>query len=156
MTADSSENGGCAETGAAEASNGKPGLKQVSQRVLHELAETVVQGAQQVATESDDWFLTALRGLNKGAQHTKATAAKLGRYLIHESSKLAPRWLRKKTQRERIRDMLLREARRAKLSGQEFESFSEQIAILVELVLQGTVKVGDVAFERDERLRQGS
>jgi len=141
------------QNGAAPA-NGKRSLKGVSQRVLREVSELIVEGAHQVAQESDTWFLTALGGLNKGARHTQAAASRFGRYVLVETNKLRPSWLKQKTQRERIRSMLLREAKRAKLSGREFEAFSEQIAVLVELVLQGTVKVSDIAFEHDDRLRE--
>ena len=154
MANGTSESDAFVEDGSAQAANGTRNFKQASTRVLHELSETFVSGAHQVAVEGDHWFLTTLRGLNEGAQRTKVAASKVGRYLLQESSKFYPSWLRKRTQRERIRDMLLREAKRAKLSGREYEAFSEQIAILVELVLQGTVKVSEIAFERDDRLRQ--
>jgi hypothetical protein len=131
----------------------KPPLRAVSQRLLRELSETFVHGAHQVATEGDHWFMITVRGLNRGAEHTKLAAHKLGRYLLGGASKLRPSFLATKSQRERIRSALLREAKRAKLSGAEFEAFSEQIAILVELVLQGRIKVSDIAFEQAEALR---
>lgn len=131
----------------------KPPLKEVSQRLLRELSETIVVGAHQVATEGDHWFMITVRSLNRGAERTKLAAHKLGHYLLGEASKLRPSFLETKTQRERIRSALLREAKRAKLSGKEFEVFSEQIAILVELVLQGRIKVNEIAFEQAESLR---
>jgi hypothetical protein len=143
------------EASTAEAAP-KPPLREVSQRLLRELSETFVHGAHQVATEGDHWFMTTVRGLNRGAEHTKLAAHKLGRYLRNGASKLTPSFLAAKTQRERIRSALLREAKHAKLSGKEFEAFSEQIAILVELVLQGRIQVSDIAFEHAESLRSDS
>jgi hypothetical protein len=142
-----------AENGSAEHPQPRPPLREVSQRVLHEISETFVHGAHQVAMEGDHWFLTTLRGLNRGAEHTKLAAHRVGRYLVNEANKLRPSFLKTKTQRERIRAALLREAKRAKLTGKEFDVFSEQIALLVELVLQGRIKVDDVAFEHAESLR---
>src|SRR5678809_312843 len=98
--------------------------------MLHEVSEATTVGARQVANEGDYWFMSAVRCVNTGVRHTKSAIEKFGFCVYEKSRVLKPRWLQQKSQRERIRRMLLREAKRskAKLSGQEFELFSEQIA----------------------------
>ena len=156
----STDGGIKADAGRAEAVARKRDLIKLCRRVVDELSEGAVQGARQVAEESDRWFLTTLQGVDRGAKKTKHALARLGRYLATKSHELRPAWLRKRSHRERIRSMLLREAKRSKvtLSRQEFEAFSEQIATLLDLVLQGRLSVGDIAFEQDQRnqaLHQG-
>jgi hypothetical protein len=126
-----------------------------SRRVITELSLTLLQGARQVAAESDAWFLATVRGLDKGTKVTKGMLAKVGGYVLAQSSKLRPRWLRGQSQHARIHRMLMREARRSKvvLSKAEFEQFSQRIALVIELVLSGGMSIADIAFEQDERSR---
>jgi hypothetical protein len=144
-----------AEPAGPESERRKRRLKELSERVVQELSETILYSARQVATESDVWFVAAVKRVDRGVRRTRNAVGQFGRYVVAKSSKLSPRWLRKKSHRERIRAMLIREAKRSnvKLSGQEFDQFSERIATLLELVLQGSVSVADIAFEQDERTR---
>jgi len=127
-------------------------LKESSERVLQQVSGPLSRGARQVALESDDWFLTVVSGLGKGARRTKLAIDGIGRQVLGQSRKLRPKWTIKQTPRERIRELLNREAKRSKLAvGNEFEAFSDQIATIVELVLLGKVSLEDIAFEHDQR-----
>lgn len=141
------------EADSAEGAGHARRLTERSRRLLAEWSQVFLQGASQVAAESDSWFLATVSGLDKGARHTKAAVGRFGGYVLQRSSKLKPEWLRRKSQQERIHDMLMREAKRAKvdLSKSEFALFSQQIATIIELVLKGTISVDDIAFEQDER-----
>jgi hypothetical protein len=138
---------------AVATARGTENLRARSERLLRGLSGVLVSGARQVATESDRWFLVGLRTLHQGVQSAQSATCDAGRHLVEKSSRLRPAFVRPKSARERVRAMLLNEARRARLSTAEFEAFSEQIAIIIELVLQGAVKVSDIAFEHDERAR---
>jgi hypothetical protein len=130
-------------------------LKDSSERVLQRVSGSLSRGARQVSLESDEWFLTAVAGLGKGARKTKLAIDGIGRSVLGQSRKLRPKWTIKQTPRERIRELLSREAKRSKLAlGNEFEAFSDQIATIVELVLLGKVSLDDIAFERDERAQR--
>lgn len=108
-----------------------------------------------MADEGDYWFLTTVRCVNAGVKHTKSAIEKFGFGVYETSRQLTPKWLKRRNQRERIRSMLAREAKRAsvKLSGEQFELFSERIATLLDLVFNGAVGVEEIAFEQDDRYR---
>jgi hypothetical protein len=128
-------------------------LKQASAHWVREISETTATGARQVADEGDFWFLTTVRCLNAGVKHTKSAIERFGFGVYETSRQLTPKWLKRKSQRDRIRIMLAREAKRSKvkLSGEQFEQFSDRIATLLDLVFNGSVGIDEVAFEQDDR-----
>jgi len=81
----------------------------------------------------------------KGAHWASNGLDALGRRLVPRA------WKRPEARRERIRRLLLAEAKRSDLqvSEGELRLFLENMATVLELVLGGVIAVDDIAFEQD-------
>ncbi len=118
---------------------------------LAEMSDELADRSADIATESDRWFLLALKGVERGAQQTHDGLGALVKAAISGGSRLVPR-LSKRPPRERIQEMLKSEARRLEfdVSREDFVEFSEKMATLLELVFSGAVDLSDVAFDPAE------
>lgn len=110
-------------------------------RLLAGWSRDLAGHAQQIASESDRWFLSIVDGVDRGARRAQAGLGKLVHSLPRVGSRESPR--------QRIQRMLRAEAAKHGFDpgSPEFDLFSERIAIVVELVLIGAVKIEDIAFE---------
>jgi len=141
-----------APPGTDEASGEVPrddeGLPERAER----LASDVADGARQIAAETDRLFLTALGGLAEGSRRASATIAAAGRAVPTGWIARAVPALRRRETRERVRELILREARRA--GGDEWQEelvgFADQIGLLVELVVQGQADIPEVKLDLGE------
>jgi hypothetical protein len=117
-------------------------------RASHEVAV----GSEVVASESDRWFLGALRGLEEGAVHAQRGVDALVNAAVGQWIRRRPSWMRPRTSRERIQRTLQAEAKRHGFDVEQdaFRSFSGKIAILLELVYTGAVPLDAIAFEPGE------
>lgn len=109
----------------------------------HQLAER----GYDIAVESDRWFLAALQGLDRGMNRAGSGLAGAGQLVVARSRRWLPRFGREVAPSERIRRAIAREAKRRGLEGEELERFSQNIGLVVEMVLSGAVNVEDIAFE---------
>jgi hypothetical protein len=98
--------------------------------------------AQQIASESDRWFVSIVGGIDRGAQRAQSGVGKLLLSLPGLSASESPR--------QRIQRLIRAEAKKRGLEADEraLELFSERIGIMVELVLSGALKIEDIAFEQ--------
>lgn len=119
--------------------------------------EAVANGAH-VADEGDRWFVAAARGLGKGAHRAEQSADLVMGLLFDRLDRLRPRWMRRRTPRERIERMLEIEAKRLDfdVTQEQFRPFAEKIAILLELVYTGVVGLDDIAFENAAKTKPES
>jgi hypothetical protein len=109
----------------------------------------VLTGSRTVAEESDRWFLGALRGIEYGVAQAEGKVDTLANALVTQLRRIRPRWMRRRTTRERIEAMLRAEGKRQgfDVTKEEFEEFSRKMAILLELVYAGALPLDDIAFE---------
>jgi hypothetical protein len=116
---------------------------------LSQVSRGVVAGGQMVATESDRWFMGALRGLEGGAAHAQRGIDAAASAVAVQWIRRRPSWMRRRTPRERIERALSAEAKRYGFDPEkeEFRSFSGKIAVLLELVYTGAVPLDAIAFE---------
>jgi hypothetical protein len=112
-----------------------------ARRLLSGWSRELANHAHQIASQSDHWFLSVVEGIERGAQSAQTGLGKLVVSLPGLGSSESPR--------QRIQRLLQAEAQKQgyDAGSREFELFSERIAIVVELVLTGAVKVEDIAFE---------
>jgi hypothetical protein len=107
---------------------------------------------RELVTECDRWFVGAFHGLAKGTHWATNGLGALGRRLVPRA------WTRRRARRERIRRVLLAEAKRADLqvSDEDLRLFMENMATVLELVLGGVIGIDDIAFEQDPSARPGN
>lgn len=125
-------------------------LDQARRRLLR-LSEEALDNGQYILTEGDQWFLSALASVDRGASRTQTEVVRAGRHFVQRIDRLRPRWMRRAGPRERIQTLLESELKRAalELDADEFANFSARIGTLVELVLNGTLDLRDIGFEQD-------
>lgn len=118
-------------------------------RRLRGWKEQLAARGRELVAECDRWFVGALQGLAKGTQWATNGLGTLGRRLVPRA------WKRREARRDRIRRLLLAEARRSDLpvSNRELELFLENMATVLELVLGGVIGIDDIAFEQDMSAR---
>jgi len=111
--------------------------------------EQLAARGRELVAECDRWFVGALQGLAKGTQWATNGLGTLGRRLVPRA------WKRREARRDRIRRVLLAEAKRSHLpvSDGELELFLENMATVIELVLGGVIGIDDIAFEQDMSAR---
>lgn len=116
---------------------------------LRVASRDALAGGAHVADEGDRWFVAAARELGKGAHRAEQGADIAVEALVAQLARLRPRWMRQRTPRERIEHLLHVEAKRLDfdISQEQFRAFSEKIAILLELVYTGAVRLDDIVFE---------
>lgn len=97
-----------------------------------------------VSAESERWFRSSLAAVEWSIVWAERRAGALAARVRF--------WPRPKPSRERLRGLLQKEARRARLvvPAAELDLFTERMAILIDLVLSGSIAVHDVAFEGAE------
>jgi hypothetical protein len=112
---------------------------------MRRLRLVLSERGREIATECDRWFVGAFVGVVKGTQWAKSGLGALGRRLVPRA------WKRREARRDRIRRLLLAEARRANLpvSDGDLRLFLENMATVLELVLGGAIGIDDIAFEQD-------
>lgn len=115
-------------------------------------------GGAHVADEGDRWFIAVVRGLGRGAQRAERGVDVATDALVAQVVRLRPRWMRRRTPKERIEDLLNREGERLDfdVTQAQFRDFSERIATLLELVYTGAIRLDDVVFENGEKDAPGS
>lgn len=125
-------------------------------RWLSLAASGALSSSNEIALESDRWFLEALRSVEKGATRAQHGIDSVTAKVIEQLSRRRPRWLRRRSSRERIERSLRAEAKRhgVDVTQEEFRAFSEKIAVLLELVYTGTVPLDAIAFEAAETAGQ--
>lgn len=118
-------------------------------RWISRTSEDVLAGGRTVADESDRWFLGALRGLERGVARVEGGADAMASAIGVRLARIRPRWMRRRTPRERIESVLRAEGKRLgyDVKQQEFVEFSGKIAIMLELVYGGALPLRDIAFE---------
>jgi hypothetical protein len=121
-------------------------------RWLSDLSQEALGLGADIATESDRWFLLAVRGVGEGARRVGNSLDAVARAVSAQSARWRPHWARSRTGRERLRDILARVEKRldVDVSREEFEAFSEKMSQLLELVFTGAISLSDVAFEAAE------
>ena len=130
-----------------------PGWIFRGRRWLSLASRDVVAGGSVVASESDRWFLSAVRGLFEGATRTQrgidSVTVGIAHVIAEQWMRRRPSWLTPKTPRERMERMLRAEAKRhgVDVTQEEFRAFSGKIALLLELVYSGAVPLTAVGFE---------
>lgn len=100
-----------------------------------------------IAVESDRWFVAALQGLDRGMTRARSEVSEAGRQVMVRSKAWLPGARHNAGPKERIRRAIIREAKRRGFQGEQLDQFSQNIALVVELVLSGAVSVEDIAFE---------
>jgi hypothetical protein len=116
---------------------------------LAELSDAVLTSSGYIAAETDRWFLGAVRGAQLCVDRTKGGVARAGQYITEKTWVSRLPGVRKKTPSERMRRAILREAKRAGIRPEdpEFHAFAERIAVLLELVLEGSIAASAIDFE---------
>lgn len=125
-----------------------PRTAKLSASVTRRWLDQLVQGGSYVASESDRWFLATVGGVQRGSQRTTEGIGALGQRLVQGARR---RLGGGKTRVERIRSMLREEVHRSELdlTDEEVVQFTENMSMLLELVLDGTIPVSDVAIQCD-------
>lgn len=115
-------------------------------RGWHVWASRVLARSQAVAEESDRWFLCGVRRLERCAHGVESLTG----FLLERVLTLPG--CRRRSPRERILRLLETEAKRARvtLPAAEFALFSARMAGLIELVLNGTLRPDDIAFQEED------
>lgn len=100
---------------------------------------------RELVAECDRWFVGAVHGLAKGTRMATNGLGAFGRRLVPRA------WGRREARRDRIRRLLLAEAKRSDLpiSDGELGLFLDNMATVLELVFGGAIGIDDVAFEQD-------
>lgn len=116
---------------------------------LAELGDTVLTNGGYIAGETDRWFLLTIHGAKHSWDKTRDGLGALGDYVTKKTWVSRLPGVRKKSPAERLRRAILVEAKRAGIRPQdpEFAAFAERIAVLLELVLEGSIAAGAVDFE---------
>jgi len=120
-----------------------------SREWLEEVSNGVLGHGLDLATESDRWFLTAIRGVSHGARQARHGFGALARATLEASARLRPAWARARLPHQRIRDLLEREAKRLQIdvSTEDFSEFADRMSTFLELVFTGAIQLDDVCFE---------
>lgn len=118
---------------------------------LADLSRDLAEHGYDIAVEGDRWFVAALHGLDRGMNRAGSGVAEAGQQVVARSRRWLPRFGRDIPPRERIRRAIAREAKRRGIEGEQLECFSQNIGLVVELVLSGEVSVEDIAFEHAPR-----
>lgn len=108
----------------------------------------VAERGHYIAAESDRWFVTALHGLDRRMTRARSGVAEAGHQVMVRSKRWFSTIRRDVSASERIRQAILREAGRQGFQADQLEQFSENIGLVVEMVISGAVKVEDIAFEQ--------
>jgi hypothetical protein len=115
------------------------------QRAIRERRRVLGQASREfahdVSVESDRWFLSSLGALDRGVAWTEHRIINFVRRVV---------WRRQKP-RDRFRELLHSEAKRARLAvpQDEFRLFADRMSTLIELVLSGAVPIDNIVFEGD-------
>lgn len=111
------------------------------------LQEHVRTGTQHVAEEGDRWFLAALRGIDQGLRWSRSGAVVVGGRVADGWERLRAT-LPRRPARRRLQDALVKEARGSSVDPEDpaFQTFAENMATLLELVLAGAIRLEDVGF----------
>jgi hypothetical protein len=141
----------------SEKADDKPAGLERGQLWLDDVSDAVLERGADLATETDRWFVQAVQSVSQSAQRAHDGFGAVTQAALARWSRLRPRFDRR-APRERIRDLLHREARRLDfdVSRPDFTEFSEKMAMLLELVFNGALKVEDVAFDSDDTAGAGS
>ena len=109
--------------------------------------------SRDIALQSDRWFLALIDGVDKSLERARAGVAATGHAAWSRSRGWLPRLARSTSPKDRILRAIHQEARRQGLDPTQpgVESFSERIALVVEMVLTGMIDVDDVAFEAEDQ-----
>jgi len=118
---------------------------------LRRASEEVIGNGHYIMTEGDQWFVSAVASLDRGAGRTQSGVIGLGKRIVAGVDRMRPAWLRRASAKQRVKTLLETEMKRAGLDvdPDEFSNFSMRIATLVELVLSGVVDIRDIGFEQD-------
>jgi hypothetical protein len=129
-----------------------------TRRWLSLASRDVVSGSSVVAFEGDRWFLAAVRGVEQGATQAQRGIDLLAAAVAAQWIRRRPRWLRRRSSRERIERALRDEAKRHgfDVTQDQFAAFSAKMALLLELVYSGAVPLDAIAFEADPGSDQSS
>ncbi|RLB45904.1 MAG: hypothetical protein DRJ42_28910 [Deltaproteobacteria bacterium] len=127
------------------------------------LSGQLISGARQVSQGSDEFFVTAVvgvgSGLNLAAEGLGIGIGLAAQGVVGLGRRLSPWSLavrlglrREETTRDRIRSLLIKEARLKpiEVTREEFDEFSEKMGILFELIFQGVIKIEDIVLESDD------
>jgi len=119
-----------------------------SESIAREWLDQLLGEGNHWASVGDRWFLAAVGGVQRGAERTSEGLGAAGEMLVHRAKR---RLGLSQTRLDRIRKMLETEIQRSELelSGERTEAFVENMSLLLELVLNGTIPVEDVAIQCD-------
>src|SRR5262249_33226290 len=108
-----------------------------------------ISGGNEIALEGDRWFLETLRGIERGRMRAEHGLDVVAGAIAAQWVLRRPKWLRRRTSRERLERSLQAEAKRygVDVGHEEFRAFSQKIAVLLELVYTGAVPLDAIAFE---------
>lgn len=114
------------------------------------VSDAIVGGMRDVAMESDRQLLLALEELRDGARWAEGRLSKASRYLRSHVLRIPQR-----DPQQRIRGAILAEAKRAGLDPEraDLQTFSEEMALLIHLVLLGRVEMPTVMLDVEEGQR---
>src|SRR6185436_10000051 len=108
-----------------------------------------LSGGHEIAIESDRWFIEAIHAVVRGKMRAEQGIDLATGAVAAQWDRRKPKWLRRRTFRERIERSLRAEAKRVgvDVSHEEFGAFCNKIAVLLELVYSGQVPLDAIAFE---------
>jgi hypothetical protein len=120
----------------------RPGRLERGRLLLTCWSRELAVHAQQIASDSDRWFVSIVGGIDRGAQRAQSGFGKLLLSLPGMSTG--------ESARQRIQRLIFAEAKKRGLEADDraLELFSERIGLMVELVLTGALKIEDIAFEQ--------
>ena len=121
----------------------------LSRQRLADIGDTVLTSGGYIAGETDRWFLLTIRGAKRSLDKTRNGLDAAKEYITTKTWVSRLPGVKKKTPSERLRRAILAEAKRAGIRPEapEFAAFAERIAVLLELVLEGSIDAGAVDFE---------
>lgn len=129
--------------------NGRKHTGSTRQQRLRALSDSLLTSTGYIAGETDRWFLGAVLGAKRCADRTREGFTFVGKYITQKTWVSRLPGVKKKTPSERLRRVILAEAKRVGIRPEdpEFAAFAERIAVLTELVLEGTIPASAIDFE---------